>query len=144
MSSIRTNAHPVILASIGLQRTGEPHASSPTRVTNVILDIARDFDSGDTYGEMLEVLWCTQILRAAYDSPRIGGGIDPVIATNIPSWDDAVAEGGLFAYIVGDPQGDPTNCLEGLTTDEVQDMIVHAEAVAWRLVKLADLNGTSY
>lgn len=141
MTRIRTNAHPVILASLNERRGG---AGSGSRSTNVILDLARDLDSGDTYSEALEILWATQVLRVAYDSPRIGGGIDPAIASNVPSLEDAVAEGGLIAYIVGDPQADPTNCLEGYSDDEIQDMIVHAEAVASGLIRQAELSGTAY
>ena len=130
---IRSNASHIVLTG---SREARAHKAQIMRIGpaipahNVILDVARDLYSGSMIDWAYELLWTTQILRMAYDSPRIGGGIDPAIATGVPSWDDAVAEGGMFAYIVGDPQGDPTNTLDGIDADDLQDMIVHAEAVA--------------
>lgn len=152
MSRIRTTAHPVILSSTdsisgasALAASERIKSGHPFGPVNVILTAARDlWDRGDTYGWAMELLYTAELLRMAYDSPRIGGGIDPALATNLPAWDDAVGEGGMLAYIVGDPQADPTDLLAGIDTDRVQDMIVHAEAVADGLIRLCVLTGTDY
>jgi hypothetical protein len=136
MSTIRTNAHPVILASF-----------TPNRApANPLLAWARDLATdGDPYGWGMALLEVTQALRAAYDSPRIGGGIDPAIASNVPDVDSLRYEGGMAAYLLGDPTNpDDTSALDGLTPDQIQDAIVHAEAVAVRYLALCERAGRAY
>lgn len=133
---IRTNAGPTIMASNNIRRGGW---GSATRTTNVILDHARDCYSGSMSEWASELLWTTQVLRMAWDSPRIGGGIDPAVATNVSSIETDRIGSGFTAYLIGGPdlpydgeQYDAMSygALDGLTNDEIQDMIVHAEAVA--------------
>jgi hypothetical protein len=134
---IRTNAGPVILASNNAARGGN---GSGSRTTNVILDHARDCYSGSMSDWASELLWTTQVFRMAWDSPRIGGGIDPTVASNVPSLDASRVGGDpMVGYIVGSPdspydgetyEARRYGALNNLTNDEIQDMIVHAEAVA--------------
>ncbi len=134
---MRTNAGPVILASNNSRRGGH---GSGTRVTNVILDHARDCYSGSMSEWASELLWTTQVFRMAWDSPRIGGGIDPDVAGNVSSLESSRIGGDpMVGYIVGSPDSpydgetydpDSLGALDGLTPDEIQDMIVHAETVA--------------
>lgn len=130
---MRTNAGQVILTSTNERRVKVQGSSY--RVTNVILDYSRDNFSGSMTDWALDVLWATQVFRMAWDSPRIGGGIDPAVATNVSSIETERHEGGLVGYIVGgedEDDFDPSKYggFDGLTNDEIQDMIVHAEAVA--------------
>lgn len=147
MSHVRTNAHPVILAS-GASRD----ASAPV---NVILSYARDLRDG--IDSAYDLLFATQILRVAYDSPRIGGGIDPAVATNVPGLASGREECPMLAYLIGDDaEREASNAdtgadadyqhmgaLENIPTDRVQDMIVHAEAVALRLIRAYEAAGVT-
>ena len=78
---IRSNAGQIILTGGRGAVNRSDHANHST-----LLDVARDCYSGDLADWAYELLWTTQILRMAYDSPRIGGGIDPNVATNVASW----------------------------------------------------------
>lgn len=148
--TIRTNAHPVILASTNEARTDLRHVVNgrDTRTwgpRNPLLTWARDLIDGDPYGWGMALLEVTQALRVAYDSPRIGGGIDPAIASNVMSVDDLRFEGGMAAYLLGDPTDpDDTSALDGLTLEQIQDAIVHAEAVAVRYIALCEREGRAY
>lgn len=145
MSHIRSNAHPVILSSTrevaGYQPEGHVWLSQ-----NIILTVARELFDGDLFGWSMDLLFATQMLRMVYDSPRIGGGIDPALATNLPDWDTAREESSILGYLVGRPDSDliVEDLLEGLDGDFVQDCIVHAEAVAARLIHLCDVTGRAY
>lgn len=157
-TSIRTNAHPVILAS---NYRGTVDAMSRVidhrrdNTGNIILDFARDLYEGDTFNWAMDLLFATQELRMAYDSPRIGGGIDPALATNLPGLEAARLDCYTLAYIIGSPDQsyhgddetyDPESmgAFDDLELDYIQDCIVHAEAVAGRLVNLCRIIGTSY
>lgn len=96
---------------------------------NVILDYYQDVHDG--VDSMLDLLWATQILRAAYDSTRIGGGIDPEIAhlgsSSVET--ERMEEGSFIQYLYGTEEYHEPWTQEH-STEEIQDMIVHAEAVA--------------
>lgn len=150
MSTIRTNAHPVILTSTSEVRTDMRHVvdgrdTRTWRPANPLLTWARDLIDGDPYGWGMSLLEVTQALRVAYDSPRIGGGIDPAIASNVPGVGTLRFEGGMAAYLLGDPTDpDDPSALDGLTLDQIQDSIVHAEAVAVRYIALCEREGCAY
>ena len=150
---VRTNAHPVILNS----RTN-------FGIQNVILAVARDLadQPGNNLMWAYELLFATQVLRMAYDSPRIGGGIDPNVATGLPGLESGIRECAPLAYLMTgwgdetDLDGVPLDSdghheyVEGkgdvfwfydMTHDEIQDAIVHAEAVALRVIHLYEANG---
>lgn len=107
MSRIRSNAHPIVLTS-GFW--GDYSATHTVRVerlrrrgkVNPILQAARELRDGDTFGWAMELLYATQILRVAYDSARIGGGIDPNVATNVPGLESGRDDCSTLAYIIGD------------------------------------------
>jgi hypothetical protein len=51
----------------------------------------------------------------------------------------------MAAYLLGDPTNpDDTSALDGLTPDQIQDAIVHAEAVAVRYIALCERAGRAY
>lgn len=142
-ATIRTNAHPVILSSRFAHNLEERQ--------NIILAAARDVADSDLYWWSMEMLYATQVLRMVYDSPRIGGGIDPELATNLPGLDDAREDCYILGYIIGSETCDEENfdpekmgLLEGVDGDKVQDMIVHAEAVAVRLIGWCKSTGQDY
>lgn len=120
MSRIRTNAHPTILTSGKRRRDNENHILAYYR------------ESHDGADSVRELLYATQLLRAEYDSPRIGGGIDPEICTlGMGASVDAERqeEGSFLNYLLG-PDDDYENPFSDLTANQMQDVIVHAEAVA--------------
>lgn len=131
MSHIRTNAHPVIL-------TGGRNAPrrDADQSHSLLLDAARDTYDGDLFGWGMDLLFATQVLRMAWDSPRIGGGIDPALATGLPSYETARDECTILLYVDG--------LFDGMNSNHVQDMIVHAEAVALRCIALAESEGKDY
>lgn len=138
---MRTTVHPTILAS-GKRRG---------IASNVILETARDtLDTGDPFAWAMEVLFASQVLRVAYDSPRIGGGIDPEIATGVPSLETAKWESDLLLTLTGTCVKCSTCGMEAsapltlMPPDRVQDAIVHAEAVALRLIALCERTGRAY
>lgn len=125
--TIRTNAHPVVLTST--------NGAAPS---NLLLIMAREcWDSGDVYGSAMELLYVTQNMRMAWDSPRIGGGVDPEIASGMPGWEACKEDSSLADYVseVMELQD---------SADYVQDCIVHAEAVALRLIAAARAAGEDY
>lgn len=144
MSHVRTTAHPVILTS-----------RYPSAHENVILSFARDLYDG--IDSAYDLLFATQILRLAYDSPRIGGGIDPAVATNVPGLEWGREECPTLAYLIGtDAEREASNAdagadadyqhmgaLEHFPSERVQDMIVHAEAVALRLIRAYEAEGVT-
>lgn len=142
-ASIRTNAHPVILSS-----KGTPDRGYTGGVANPLLTWARDCFDGDLYGWAMELLFATQVLRVAYDSPRIGGGIDPGVATGVPSLESGVLDSSLLRYLFTDESGDDAPLVDGpfagMKPDARQDAIVHAEAVALRLTALCERTGRAY
>ena len=136
--SIRTNAHPVILTSAPRGLASHLHGVRGAQKTNLILDLARDYyDSADLYGWAMGTLYAVEVLRMEYDSPRIGGGIDPAIASNLngESIEYDILRGELEGLLFRNP---------GLFTDAIQDMIVHAEAVLDRLIQQCRINGKDY
>ena len=147
MTTQRTGAHPVILGSAPRRtRANVLSAQREEGRANPILDWARDLhDGGDPYAWGMDLLELTQSLRMAYDSPRIGGGIDPELATNVPDIESLRFEGGMASYVLGDPTDpDDTSALEGLTPDQIQDTITHAEAVAVRYLALCRAHRKDY
>lgn len=141
--TIRTTAHPVILSSRFAYNLDERQ--------NTIIAAARDVTDGDLFYWSTELLYATQMLRMAYDSPRIGGGIDPELATNLPDMESAREDCYVLGYIIGSETCDEENydpermgILEGVNGDKVQDMIVHAEAVAVRLIAWCKSTGQDY
>lgn len=139
-----------------MQRTNYPvqltsHRDAPfrnTRTHNIILDLARDcYDGSDLFGWGMELLYATQELRMAYDSPRIGGGIDPALATKLPPLKEAADECPILGYMIGD-RIDPTNTLAEYHHlyggDYIQNCIVHAEAVAIHAIDFATALGKEY
>lgn len=152
---MRTNAHPTILTGARTAKGRETNTGH-----NVILDLARDlYDGHDAFGWAMDLLYAVEVLRMQYDSPRIGGGIEPALATNLPDLETARADCSTLGYIIGAPDDhlhygtDSEPCeyfpesmgeLDGLDPDYVQDCIVHAEAVADRLINMATLLGTDY
>ena len=133
MSTIRTTAHPVILTGSRLApQRGWGHIGGHS----AMLDTARDLYDGDLYGWGMELLYASQVFRLAYDSPRIGGGIDPRIATNVQGLDSARHDSAMVDYLA--------DVLAPLAPDYVQDMTVHAEAVALKCIALAESTGRAY
>ena len=124
MSSIRTNTHPTILTSCSQRGAGDYLAP------NVILSYYRDIHDGSD--SIRELLWTTQLLRVDYDSWRIGGGIDPDIATlgmGASLYGERMEPGSFANYLLGTDE-EPAGAFEGHSIGYIQDCIVHAEAVA--------------
>ncbi|MEY4081127.1 MAG: hypothetical protein RL430_1557 [Actinomycetota bacterium] len=177
MVTQRTNAHPVILGSAPRGHDVARERQRKSGQANVILDHWRDMhDPDEPWGSAMTLLEAVEVLRMAYDSPRIGGGIDPELATNLPSLWNARDEFPLLGYLIGtqaDAQSDldswwhnaqrsgatPSELAElpesaedhdyapafdGMTDDQIQDAITHAEAVAVRYIALCKAAGRDY
>ena len=92
--TMRTNApYPVIHTT--RSRWSDRHSRNHRQ--NLILAYYRDIHSDAE--DVRELLWATQVLRLAYDSPRIGGGIDPEIASNVTSLNTEREDGRLIPYL---------------------------------------------
>lgn len=119
--SIRSNAGPIVL-------TSRPSRSGAE--VNLVLAMLRSHvgEPAPNGDDLLEALWVVEIARMEWDSPRIGGGIDPAIATRLASSSEAREESVLADSIF--------DVLELLDVDDAQDAIVHAEAVLVRLLRM--------
>lgn len=116
---LRINSGPIVL-------TGGRYAKRRVYADehNTLLDIARDSYSGDMIDWALELLECVTWMRMYWDSPRLGGGIDP----DIRLVGDGPAEGSGAEYTyTGIAEYIRDNSIEA---DTVQNWIAHAEAVA--------------
>lgn len=133
--SIRTNDHPTILRSGFHTLYWDDSSVRPADFYERVNPILRVYhDVHDGIDTVRELLWTTQLLRVEYDSPRIGGGIDPDIAClgMGHSLDGEREVEGSFAHYLLGPGDDSNNYLEHYCSSvrEIQDAIVHAEEVA--------------
>lgn len=125
-----------IYASMNAARRGyadryQPDSAFPGIMpTNVILDTARDYDSGDAWGESSELLYALHRLWSDYQSPAMG--TSPIDAwdagDDIPLYDD-IAE-----YIAAND----------IPADDAARMIQHATRVAEHWSAQARLAGRNY
>ena len=96
--------------------------------TNVILDLARDYDSGDPWGESCELLYALHRLWGDYQSPTMG--TSPIDAFD--AGDDCALYTELSAM------------LSELPADEAARQIAHATKVADRWNTATKLAGRDY
>lgn len=107
----------------GLSATYSPDSAHPGIMpTNVILDIAREYQSGDAEFETLEALYTLHRLWNEYQSPDIG-------TSPIDAW-DAGDEIPLYNDVIVH--------LEELNADVAASMVVHATRVMLRRLRLIE------
>lgn len=142
---IRSNAAHIILTS-GRARRESQDLTSPHN-SNLILDLARDTVDGALYGWAMGWLWAVETLRMEWDSPRIGGGIDPALATGLTGSREDSPE---LAYIDGELERfaafniDANGWDAEYANDRIQDMIVHTEAVLDLIINQCTIAGKDY
>lgn len=106
-----------------------PDSAYPNALpTNIILDIARDWDSGDPWGESSELLYALHRLWNQYQAPSMG-------SSPIDAW-DAGDECALYERI--------NEALNEVMPDEASRMIVHATRVAMLWHQAVRLAGKDY
>lgn len=107
----------------GLSATYSPDSAHPGIMpTNVILDLAREYQSGDAESETLETLYALHRLWNEYQSPAIG--TSPIDAWDagdeIPFYDDVI------------------DFLTELDADVAASMVVHATRVMLRRLRVIE------
>ena len=96
--------------------------------TNIILDVVREYQSGDEWGECLELLYALHRLWNDYQTPEVG-------TSPIDAW-DAGDESPLYDSVAP--------MLAELANDDAARMIVHATRVAQLYASMLELAGRDY
>lgn len=108
--------------------------------TNVILDVARDNQTGDAWSDTLEALYALHRLWNDYQSP--GMGMSPIDARD--AGDECQLYDDMTYELQRRSRRANAGMIDGITTDEISAMIQHATRVMQRYADILDSQGRSY